>query len=294
MPKAKPSKPKTVCDGDVQMELQDQPKRKPTPAKQPPEERIATPRQMGPLLWNRIVGLSALPFIPIFSMALYRTLRLAHAAKQKEGIAFWESHDFQMFTGGAFAWLVIFCLSLKIWKEPWGMRAYVLGHETMHMLVAMGSRGKIKEFSARREGGYVVTNKYNFLIALAPYLWPFYSMPVLLAWSLSLLCWSGAWEYWEWFLAALGFTWMFHLTFTVWILPFGQSDFHGPGRIFSLVVVYLANTVCLSGMIILLAPKVTWYDYGVSLWRSAWVFYQLATDYVVIPAARWLYHSVVG
>ena len=293
MSKAKRSQSKTARADGEQMELEDQPKRKRTPAKQPPEETTGTPRQMRPLLWNRIVGVGLLPFIPIFTMALCRTLRLAHAAKQREGIAFWESHDFQMFTGGALAWLVIFCLSLKIWKEPWGMRAYVLGHETMHMLVAMGSRGEIKGFSARSDGGYFVTNKYNFLIALAPYLWPFYSMPVLLAWSVSLLCWTGAWEYWEWFLAALGFTWMFHLTFTVWILPFGQSDFHGPGRIFSLVVVYLANTICLSGMIILLAPKVTWYDYGVSVWRSALAFYRWAAS-GVIPAARWLCHCVFG
>ncbi len=293
MPRAKRAKSNTARDGDAQMELDEQPTRK-RPMPQPePDEAPAPARQMRPLLWNRLVGLWLLPFIPIFSMALYRMLKLANAAKQSERIAFWESYDFQMFVGGALAWLVIFCLSLKIWKEPWGIRAYVLGHETMHMLMAMGSSGKIKDFSAKREGGYVVTDKYNFLIALAPYLWPFYSMPLLLAWSVSLLCWSGAWEYWEWFLAAVGFTWMFHLTFTVWILPFGQSDFHGPGRIFSLVVIYLANTVCLSGMVILLAPKVTWYDYGVSLWRSGRVFYEWAVDWG-IPAARWAYHSVFG
>ena len=192
MSKAKRSRSKTGRSDSAQMELPEQPARKRSSTKEQPEEDAGSQRQMRPLLWNRIVGVGLLPFIPIFSMALYRTLRLAHAAKQREGIAFWESHDFQMFTGGALAWLVIFCLSLKIWKEPFGMRAYVLGHESMHMLVALGSRGEIKGFKAEREGGYIVTNKYNFLIALAPYLWPFYSMPVLLAWSVSLVCWSGA------------------------------------------------------------------------------------------------------
>ena len=277
-------------------ELHGRRSRKRTPEKQEPAEAADSGRQLRPLLWNRIVGIGLIPFIPIFSLALGYTLLHAHAAQPQGGVHFWKSRDFQMFGAGAGVWLVLFCAGLKIRGEPWGLRAYVYGHELMHIVMTIASFGRIKGFAATREGGHVVTDKYNFLIALGPYLWPFYSVPVLIAWSISLLCWRHTWEYREWFLGAVGFTWMFHLTFTVWILPFGQSDFHGPGHIFSFCLVYLANTICLSGVLIVLAPEVTWHDYGVAFLQSAEDVYRWTGEAIVgaFHLLRGIFHRFAG
>jgi hypothetical protein len=226
-------------------------------------------------LWNGLAGLSLVPFAWIFTAALFHTFMNANPGSHR--VPFWMSHEFLMFALGAGLWLAWLCVSFAIWKRPRPVRAYVLGHELMHMLMARAFRGKVRELHVGAEGGYIVTNKYNFLIALAPYLWPFYSVPVLAAWGISLF-WKDTPYLQEFFLAALGLTWMFHLTFTLWVLPRGQSDLHGPGRIFSITVIYLANAILLGGALVILAPEVSWHAYGRELWASTLAFYQWAGD----------------
>jgi hypothetical protein len=232
---------------------------------------VAPPRKLGDRLWNMLAGISLLPFVWIVTDALFDSV--TSATTRQAQVPFWLSHEFLMFGIGAGAWLVWLCISLLIWKQPTPVSAYVLSHELMHMLMARLFRGQIKEYMISAEGGYIVTNKYNFLIALAPYLWPFYSVPVLAVWGISNY-WQETWQYREWFLIALGLTWMFHLTFTLWILPRGQSDFHGPGRTFSFALIYLANATLLSGALVVFAPGLTWRDYGRTLWASTVGFYE--------------------
>ena len=277
MPKAKRAISKARRSADGQLELTDQSWRKVSARSAAVEpvfgEIEPPPRKLSDRLWNALGGLGIVPFAWICTAALFNTF--AHSSPRSTHVPFWMSHDFLVFSLAATIWLVWFCVSLAIWKEPRPLRAYVLGHELMHMLMARLYRGRIRAYRISREGGYIVTNKYNFLIALAPYLWPFYSVPVLAAWSVSLY-WTEAWYYREWFLGGLGFTWMFHLTFTLWVLPRGQSDLHGPGRIFSLALIYLANTILLTGALVVLAPEVTWRGYGAELWASTKTFYQWA------------------
>jgi len=260
---------------------------------EPPEENGPGPvrepqRQLRPFLWNRIVGLSLLPFVWIFGKALCDTLTHAHLPASQQGGSLWFSYDFLMFAAGGLLWLLLFFAGLKFWNVPPLLRAYVFGHELMHTLMARLSRGRIREYRISSEGGYIVTDKYNFIIALAPYLWPFYSVAVLALWATSYF-WEDPLQYREWFLGALGFTWMFHFTFTVWILPHGQTDFHGPGRIFSYLFIIIANTIFLSGALILLAPDVTWHDYGSALKKDSLEFYSAAGR-----ALAWLFHYVTG
>jgi hypothetical protein len=224
-------------------------------------------------LWNFIVGLSLLPFCWIFTDAIFTAF--ARAGTHGNRGAFWTTHEFLMFGGGAAVWLLWFAVSLWIWREPRPLRVYVWGHELMHVLTARLFGGTIKDYEISREGGYIVTDRYNFLIALAPYLWPFAAVPVLAAWGV--VGWMPeALYYREWFLASLGFTWMFHLSFTAWMIPIGQTDFAGPGRVFSLGLIYLFNVVLLSACLVVLAPEVTWSAYWLALRESAVHFYQQA------------------
>ena len=234
------------------------------------EEEGRPHRRWSDRLWNALAGLSLVPFVCVFSIALYHTFLTAMHRSQK--LPFWKAPEFQMFGLGAGLWLVWTCVSLAIWKHPSPVRAYVLGHELMHLLMARVFRGRVKKMHVSAEGGYIVTDKYNFLIALAPYLWPFYSVPVLAAWGITYLCKGPAYLQW-FFLAAFGFTWMFHLTFTLWVLPRGQSDLLGPGRIFSIMLIYLANTMLLSGAQIVFARGVGWHSFANELWAGTKTFY---------------------
>jgi hypothetical protein len=63
------------------------------------------------------------------------------------------------------------------------------------------------------------------------------------------------------------------------MIPIGQSDFAGPGRVFSLGLIYLFNVVLLSACMVALAPEVTWRAYWRELSESAVAFYQHAFQY---------------
>ncbi len=297
VPKARRAKSKPLRSDDGQLELADQTRLEvsanASAAEEAAEENAMPRRRMRDRLWNALAGLSLVPFAWIFTDALFNTF--SHATVRTRHVPFWMSHAFLMFSLGAMGWLAWWCVSFLFWKRPTPVRVYVLGHELMHVLMARLSRGKIRDWHISPEGGYIVTTKYNFLIALAPYLWPFYSVPVLAAWGV-VSVWKGAPFMREFFLAALGLTWMFHLTFTLWVLPRGQSDFHGPGRVFSFVIIYLANALLLGGALVVLAPEVSWHAYGHELWSSTVAFYQWAGDTVArgVGGAVAVWRSILG
>ncbi len=281
MPKLRRAKPKTAArkparKDSQQYELAEQSKLKASVAARREAEvaheetLVLPPKRRGDRLWNILAGLSLVPFVWIFTAALFVAFMNVKAGAHH--VPFWRSGEFQWFAIGAGAWLAITCASLLVFQQPQPVRAYVFGHEMMHMLMAWTFRGKVKDFHIGSDGGYIVTDKYNFLIALAPYLWPSFAVPVLVAWGLTTMVMGPSFLR-EPFLVALGVTWMFHLTFTLWVLRRRQSDFHGPGRLFSFALVYLANTILLSGTLLVFAPYVGWRAYGRALAASALGFY---------------------
>jgi hypothetical protein len=63
------------------------------------------------------------------------------------------------------------------------------------------------------------------------------------------------------------------------MIPIGQSDFAGPGRIFSLGLIYLFNVLLLSACMVALAPEVSWHGYWRELSASVMTFYRHALQY---------------
>src|SRR6476646_4520188 len=56
---------------------------------------------------------------------------------------------------------------------------YVFGHELTHALWVWLMGGRVSRFKVGREGGHILTDKNNFLIALSPYFFPLYSILVI-------------------------------------------------------------------------------------------------------------------
>jgi hypothetical protein len=68
----------------------------------------------------------------------------------------------------------------------------------------------------------------------------------------------------------LGLTWAFHFSFTLWMIPKGQTDLSSHGNFFSWVVIYVLNLALLSALLILAAPEVTFVGFGKELvWHAA-------------------------
>ncbi len=167
------------------------------------------------------------------------------------------------FLVGLFSYLLL----LGIFQQP--IRTYVFGHELTHVIWVWLFGGRVKGFRAAARGGEVKTTRSNFLIFLAPYFFPLYSaLAVALYFLLGLFLQlpPAALSYLSF---ALGFTWAFHLTLTIYVIVQGQPDIWAAGRIFSFPFIYLANVVILAALIILVTPESSSRYFFSSFWEES-------------------------
>jgi len=150
---------------------------------------------------------------------------------------------------GATCWMVIF------WLLPKPMWAYVFGHELTHAIWAWLSGGKVKEFRVSAEGGHVVVTRSNFVIALAPYFFPFYAVLVAVVYAVGSRVWGWT-ALAPWFHLLLGAAYAFHVTLTCHVLQTRQSDITQQGYLFSAVVIFLGNVGALLVAVPLLTSQV--------------------------------------
>jgi hypothetical protein len=135
------------------------------------------------------------------------------------------------------------------------MWIYVFGHEFTHALWTWLFGGAVKKMKVSSSGGHVVISKTNFVIALAPYFFPFYAALVIAAFALGHWIWD--WQsYLVWFHLAVGAAYAFHLTLTWHVLQTQQSDITSQGYLFSAVVIFLGNVSVMLFGIPLLTAKV--------------------------------------
>jgi len=128
---------------------------------------------------------------------------------------------------------------------PQAFRTYVLGHELSHAIAGLLMGAKVGRMKVGRDGGHVELSKSNFIIALAPYFFPFYTGLVIALWYGLGFFWDVS-AYEPLWLVLVGLTWGFHVTFTLYMLSQHQPDVQEHGRIFSYVVIYLANLFVVS------------------------------------------------
>lgn len=152
------------------------------------------------------------------------------------------------------------------WLENIFLYMYVLGHELTHAIFVVCCFGKVSGIQVRREGGYVITNKTNFLIALSPYFVPFWSVVTFF------VCWILGF-FWEipyreesmYFF--LGGGWLFHILWTLWMIPQDQPDLQENGTFFSLVFILLANVLVLTLLFCLALGAGSFSSFGVRWWQ---------------------------
>jgi len=150
---------------------------------------------------------------------------------------------------GAACWMVIYLLL------PRPMWLYVFGHELTHALWVWLFGGRVKKFKATSDGGHVVVNRTNFLIALAPYFFPLYAVVVVAIFAMGHLMWN--WKgFLPWFHLFVGAAYSFHVSLTAQTLQTRQTDITSQGYFFSAIVIYLGNILVLLIGIPLLTAKV--------------------------------------
>jgi hypothetical protein len=128
----------------------------------------------------------------------------------------------------------------------------VLGHEAVHAGMAWIFGGKIKSFKVSSNGGSVGTDKTNFIIELAPYFFPIYTMLITLAYYVFSHSYpiSGS----NVFLFLIGFTLAFHIIATIEIMKVKQPDIVKSGYMFSISFVYIVNIIVMAAIFGLAFP----------------------------------------
>lgn len=220
-----------------------------------------------------LAGLALLPLCLATAqtaVALVRSLNLSTLGHVSMG-GWW-------LLGGFLLWLALFFLMSK------PVKTYVLAHELTHAFwgVLMGAR--VSRLRVGENGGSVQLSKTNFLITLAPYFFPFYTVLALaLRGVLGLFYDLSAYElFW---LGLVGLTWGFHVTFTASTLLLDQPDIAEHGRLFSYTVILLLNLlgICLW---VVAAGSPTWRQFAGALARDATQAYGGCVDAV---ARLWLW-----
>lgn len=210
---------------------------------------------------NNLLSVFLIPVAWVFTAALFTSF---HRATTQHG--FGSAVEFQFFSVGVVAWTLFFLGTMWIFGEPRLLRVYVFGHELTHAFWAWALGGKIYRFKATREGGYIETDRTNFWIALTPYFHPLYPILIIELYGAASLFYDMS-GYTPLLFGSLGLTWAFHSSFTLWMIPKGQSDLTSHGTIFSLLVIYLMNIITLAALLIFSAPEVTFRAFGDELGR---------------------------
>lgn len=137
---------------------------------------------------------------------------------------------------------------------------YVFGHELTHALFAYLFFGEVRELNFSSSGGYILTNRSNIIIALAPYFIPFWAIVMSVIFGLTALFISSPFLMLA-YLGCLGASWSFHLWWTVRMIPEGQTDLQENGTFLSLVIIYFLNFLFLSVMLEIASRQTDWVEW---------------------------------
>lgn len=131
-----------------------------------------------------------------------------------------------------FAWMAL----------PRPVRTYVLGHELTHALWGLLFGAMPSDLKVSETGGSVKLTKSNLLITLAPYFFPFYTFLVIIA-ALVTYAFLRPLPVIPLWLFMIGFTWAFHILFTLETLSQAQPDVKLYGRLFSWTFIFIVNVL---------------------------------------------------
>lgn len=174
-----------------------------------------------------LVGLALLPACWAFVRSL------VHGVMVAAGGAAFSVEAISLLAG-----MAAFALCWATISHP--VRMYVLGHELTHALWGLLFGARPSDVRVSESGGSVKLTKSNMLITLAPYFFPFYTFVVIIA-ALVTFAFLRPLPFLPLWMFLIGFTWAFHLLFTLETLTQRQPDVKLYGRIFSWAFIFLVN-----------------------------------------------------
>ena len=195
------------------------------------------------------------------------------AVAEAAGAGEWASVEILSLLGGILA----FALAWMALSHP--VRAYVLGHELTHALWGLMFGARPSDLRVGAAGGSVRLTKSNMLITLAPYFFPFYTFVVVVC-ALVTYAFIRPLPFLPLWLFLVGFTWAFHVLFTLETLGQRQPDVRPYGRVFSWTFIYLVNLALVLVWLASTTP-LTFVDLGLYLVED------VSAAYVAVVSWAW-------
>ena len=158
------------------------------------------------------------------------------------------------------------------------IRTYVFGHEMTHAIWGLLFFARPSDIHVSEGGGSVTLSKSNMLITLAPYFFPFYTFVVIIC-ALITYAFLRPLPFLPLWLFLIGFTWAFHILFTLQTLTQRQPDIKLYGRIFSWTFILIANVALVLVFLACLTP-LTFKTLGLTLWSHLFSAYLASAKYI--------------
>lgn len=204
--------------------------------------------------------------LPFGVLSVFAFMEMFFKASVRGGLL--TSTECLCFLMGAGIWLAMFA-----WLRPWFAIVYVFAHEMTHIVSALLCRAVIYDWHVGKDGGWVDTNKSNTFISLSPYVVPFYTVIVLLAFGIAGL-FTDLGHFHSLHLGSVvvpvnaskilhylvGLTWAFHLSFTIAVMRDEQGDLVRNGQFFSVWLIALVNLYLIICFLIAASPNLFWSD----------------------------------
>ena len=215
---------------------------------------------------HAVRNLLAVLLLPFFWVTAWTFLSGLFHATVEQGV--WQSARFWYFAIGAIVMLGWFWSKLG---QSFFLYMYVFGHELTHAAFVKCFGGKIIDMEWSSQGGYVTTDKTNWVIALSPYFVPFWSMIAVIVYAAASLLLGITPLGNLVFYGVIGATWAFHLAWTLWMIPRDQPDLKDNGTFLSLVLISFGNLIVLVTLLCLAspAPLESMRGFGYSLFANA-------------------------
>ncbi len=165
-------------------------------------------------------------------------------------------------------------------------RPYVFAHEITHALAALLCGCRIKDVSIGQDSGYVKMDRCNAFVVLAPYFVPAYVIAAALVYVIADLFVDVS-PYRQVFLFVIGFFMAFHFIQTFKTLfEADQPDLKlAGGKVFSVVMITLANLVVLAVVLKALFPEtVSLLEAGKNVLAGTVNIWRIIVNYIVEKA----------
>ena len=170
----------------------------------------------------------------------------------------WLAGNLAWFAGGFAAYLLVQAL---FWRP---LFFYVMGHELTHALAAVLHGGKADDLRVSSKGGMVKVSVSNFLVNLAPYFFPIYTVGAALIYLIA------AEAYKPYLIALIGFTLAFHFALTAYSLKQHQSDITEVGWLFAIPFIACVNVLITAGVFRLVsAESFNFHRFAQDTWVAA-------------------------